>query len=521
MGELDGAGAAVTAPTRPRAPSIRRGTSTTCLLVLALASMAHVGSPDTFFSGQAGPYPVHVAVRLPGVIPGLAQITVRIGGGAQGAVSSVSVQAIQWNVGPEGAPPPDLAEPVPGAPDLYSAALWFMGATSYRVHVTVEGREGRGTTVVPVVALATAQREMPRAMGLVLAGLGVFLIAGLVTIVGAAVRESVLAPGEAPDGTRRRRARTAMTAGAILFAAIVVGGRAWWNAEALAYNQLVLFRPFASSAMVRDLGDRASGAARRVLTLSIDDRRWPPAPGNVVTRYNSLMPDHGKLMHMFLIREPALDAFAHLHPIPHDPPKSFDVDLPPLPAGRYRVYADIVHESGYAQTLVTTVDLGDASAAQPEGDRDDSWFDGETVPASATQVFRLADGGTVTWERVSSPLIAGAERELTFIVRDAAGAPADLEPYMGMAGHVIVARTEGEVFAHLHPSGSVSMAALQKFAKGLDPHALHQAAPRGEVSTLYAFPRAGRYRVWVQIKRTGQVETSSFDVVVNPRTPEP
>ena len=48
---------------------------------LAIASMAHVGSPDTFFSGQAGPYPVRVSVRLPGVIPGLAQITVRVAGG--------------------------------------------------------------------------------------------------------------------------------------------------------------------------------------------------------------------------------------------------------------------------------------------------------------------------------------------------------------------------------------------------------------------------------------------------------
>ena len=35
--------------------------------------MAHVGSPDTFFTGKAGPYPVRVTVRLPGVIPGLAQ----------------------------------------------------------------------------------------------------------------------------------------------------------------------------------------------------------------------------------------------------------------------------------------------------------------------------------------------------------------------------------------------------------------------------------------------------------------
>ena len=37
------------------------------LLVLAALSMAHVGSPDTFFAGKAGPYDVRVSVRLPGV----------------------------------------------------------------------------------------------------------------------------------------------------------------------------------------------------------------------------------------------------------------------------------------------------------------------------------------------------------------------------------------------------------------------------------------------------------------------
>ena len=39
-------------------------------LLIFVATTAHVGSPDTFFAGKAGPYDVHVSVRLPGVIPG-------------------------------------------------------------------------------------------------------------------------------------------------------------------------------------------------------------------------------------------------------------------------------------------------------------------------------------------------------------------------------------------------------------------------------------------------------------------
>ena len=61
--------------------------------------------------------------------------------------------------------------------------------------------------------------------------------------------------------------------------------------------------------------------------------------------------------------------------------------------------------------------------------------------------------------------MAGDERLLTFRATNADGTPAALEPYMGMIGHVAVANAEGTVFAHLHPSGSISMAALQKFRR--------------------------------------------------------
>jgi hypothetical protein len=477
------------------------------VVALALASMAHVGSPNTFFTGDAGPYPVRVTVRLPGVIPGLAEITVRVPDEAAGAVRSMTVQAVQWNVGPEGAPPADPATRVPGDPELYSASLWFMGATSYRVLVAIDGARGHGTAVVPVLALATEQRSMPSWLGGVLACLGLFLAVGLLTIVGAAVRESILPPGAAPDAQRRRRARIAISAAAVLVVLIVWGGKAWWGVEAESYGEFVLYRPFTAVAASR------VEPGRRWLTLTIDDQRWPPNPGSL-TRWNALMPDHGKLMHMFLIRERAHDVFAHLHPTPKTPAATaFDVQLPFIPPGRYRVFADIVHESGYAQTLATTVDLPrEAPGEARGGDPDDSTFASRAVPEAPAAVFTFGDGSTVTWERGEEPLREGEDRLLTFVARAADGSPLPLEPYMGMLGHIAVARDDGAVFAHLHPAGSISMAALAKF--GGDVHTTHRSAADAKLSIPYAFPKTGRYRLWVQMKRGGEVLTSAFDAAV-------
>ena len=473
------------------------------LLVLAALSMAHVGSPDAFFTGKAGPYDVRVTVRLPGVIPGRAQVAIRIVG-ATAAIHQVSLQAGQWNVGLKGAPPPEPAVVVPGDPHMYSAELWLMTASSYQMAVHVTGEAGSGTAIVPVVALATVERPMPQWLGAILAGLGLFLTAGFVTIIGSAIRESVLPPGVEPDTRRRWRARIGVAVAMGLVGLLLWGGNLWWAAEASGYSRFVLYRPF--SVEVQTTPDAQ-------FTLAIRDERWTGTP-SPMSRYNALLPDHGKLLHLFLVREPGLDAFAHLHPIARSPQAlEFDTTLPALPAGRYRVYGDIVHESGYAQTMVSTVDVHDRGGRQP-ADLDDSWFTATAVDESPSASFPLQEGSRIVWDRGPSALVAGEEVLLAFSVLDAAGAKLTVEPYMGMAAHAIVASHDGSVFAHLHPSGSISMAALQKFTTSTVGHAGHHDTLEGVVAIPFAFPRSGAYRIWVQIKRSGKVMTAAFNATV-------
>jgi hypothetical protein len=123
----------------------------------------------------------------------------------------------------------------------------------------------------------------------------------------------------------------------------------------------------------------------------------------------------------------------------------------------------------------------------------------------------------MVWERNGEDLKTGQVSWFRFRVEDAQGNPVDgLEPYMGMAGHGEFVRSDLSVFAHIHPAGSVPMASLmiaeKDFGLPMD-HGSMQVLP-AEVSFPYGFPQPGDYRLFVQVKRRGRVETGVFDAHV-------
>jgi hypothetical protein len=510
VGFVDGAGAKVSAA--------RRALALAGVLAAALVASAHVGSPDTWFEGTAGPYAVRVLIRAPVVIPARAEIVVRILGCGNDrhacAADHVSATPRIWNGGDHGAPPPDQATRVPGDSSLWSVQLWIMRQGSYAVLVRVLGKDGDGTTVVPYTAVATGVLGMPRGLGLVLAALGTFLAIGMVTIVGAGTREATLAPGQEPDRAALMRGRRARWIAAGTIVLILAGGRAWWRVEQRSYAA-ALFRPERASVTERDEG------YSRTLRLAIDPdvvsaRWWTP-----------FVPDHGKLMHLFLVRADNLDAFAHLHPVATDS-ITFVASLPPLPAGGYHVFADVVHESGFAETIVESLTLGPRVRSSTPSDPDDAVYEGSAHGSSA----RLGGGAIMVWLGASAPHVTGADAALRFAVRDAAGKTLQVEPYLGMAAHAVVMRADGGVYVHLHPLGTTSVGAQQALlawtpadtARGaIRAKLTRDAAPMTAMSGArlagafqfpYAFPSAGRYRIWVQVRLGGTVRTAAFDAEV-------
>jgi len=484
--------------------SIRWGRRVALALFLIVGapalSFAHVGSPDVIFDGKAGPYDVRVIVRVPSVVPGLAEVNVRV---LHGDANAVRIRPVFWRTGASGSPSADVAKPVKGAPGLYAGQLWLMARGAYSVYVIVDGPSGSGTASVPVMSVATGRLGMSAGLSAILVALGILLVAGLITIVYVAAGESVVEPGRTMPAAGRKRARLVGIIAVPVMAIILFGGATWWRAVDESYQQR-MYRPYVAKAAVV----REGGKAVLRLEAALDP----------------LIPDHGKLMHLFVIDSATMTSFAHLHPSLVDS-STFATELPPLPPGSYRLYGDVTFETGQTHTSVGSVRLTSADSAAAAGagrsDPDDAW----RVSGATT---RLEDGSTMEWLADSTPLRAGKDATLRFRVRGPDGAPATLEPYLGMTAHAVIAKTDGSVFVHLHPAGTVSMAAQEVFAlrdRGdttktghlrlpADSAMQHAMPLASEFSFPYVFPRAGTYRVWVQVKRAGRVLTGVFDATV-------
>jgi len=495
-----------------------------CVLLLLLPpfALAHVGSPDVYFEGAAGPYHLLVAINPPAMVPGIAQLQVRV---TSGSVASISVTPVYVNGKDQGLPPAsDPLQPSEVDPQWFTGKVWLMASGSWEVRMEVAGAQGTGKLAVPVPVFARRTLPMEKTLGALLFALMLFLSIGIISIVGAAAREGGLAASVIPSPRNRRRGRIAMAAAAVLVVTILALGNWWWNAQAADLKHSMIYSPPPLAVSL----DRAQDGADQ-LTLIIEEDFWHKSRKDSWSM--SLIADHGHLMHAFLLRVPALDRFYHLHPEQQND-GSFTMKLPALPAGKYKIFADIVRGTGFPETLVNEIDLPEVKGRPFSGDDSGavaSVFEGSRQTGKVAQ---LSDGGRMVWEPDASALKAGQAVWLRFRVEDAEQQPVrDLEPYMGMAGHAEFVRSDLSVFAHIHPAGSVPMASLMIAEKDLGPPTEHNSMDHNsmdqssmnlrpidslpaEVSFPYGFPQPGDYRLFVQVKRHGEVETGVFDIHV-------
>ena len=290
-------------------------------------------------------------------------------------------------------------------------------------------------------------------------------------MAGASVRESRLDPGLAPTEDRVRAGRIAMTFAFVIVAAVLWLGNRWWNSQAASYSREV-YKPLKMTASLSSTG---------LLTLTLKDSGWLDDPSwhSLFARsLDDFIPDHGHLMHLYLIREPGLDRVYHLHP-ELEAAGTFQLQLPSMDSGEYNLYADVVHANGFPETVVSALRLESGLSGRPlEGDD----AAGSSTPWNESDLqrreFALPDGYHLIWLPVKGARLR-AKQPVLFrfrLARPDGTPPQDMALYMGMLGHAAFVKTDGSVFAHIHPSGSVSMAALMLAQGQQSPN------PTGEIA---------------------------------------
>lgn len=476
-------------------------------LLIALPAYAHVGSKDVFETIDAGPYKLFVTVRMPSVIPGIATIEVRASG-AQADNILITPMPLTGEASKH-PPTPDAMRRSADDPNFYTGSLWLMAGGSWQVRFQVAGSAGNATASVPVAAMPLAVLRMNRPLGILLGALGLVLALGFAGIVGAAVRESRLDPGTPPSADRRTRALYATTGAFVFIVAAILLGNHWWNVEAAdyasgVYHPLAMHPSLNGNTLDLVVMDDELGKDNKPQKLDLD----------------TLLLDHGKVMHLYAIRVPEMDAAFHLHPSLAGP-HALRTTLPAMPPGTYNLYADIVFRSGFPETLTPTITIPPSASAAPLAADDASAFPPPLSRGDLGDTYKLPDGYAMTWDRPAT-LTANTATIFRFHLVDPSGKPAaDVEPYLGMAGHAAFVKIDGTVFAHTHPDGSAAMPAMM-LANGAssgsmaDMPGMAMAAEKipPVVEFPYGFPSAGRYRIFIQIKHGGTVETGVFDAEV-------
>jgi hypothetical protein len=434
-----------------------------CLCVLMLAGVepgrAHVGSPDVYVKATAGPYQLLVSVHPPARLPGAAGVDVR--------TDDADVSVILVSL-PEGPPEPLQRF---STEQLFTGSVWLRSGGSWKAVIHVHGARGDAETTVPIPALsdkATGIRRFNRPQWWVLGGVVLMCVALLLF----------------------RQSRAVMVAG------FVVVGVIFGAAIVVASRTSTLVTPEMKVSMV--------GQGKLQIAL----------PG----RMDDLVDDHNHRMHLFAIREPEMDVVLHLHPAVIAPGR-FEATLPSMAPGAFVLFADVVHRDGQLETFMASAGLPGQTGHVLAGDDSVGVVPplsrAEVLSGPGTQTIRLMDEYSMKLDLPTALHPRSGQLLRVALLDPAGGPPADMQLYMGMQAHAVVLKSDGTVFAHIHPTGTIPMGASGMGQTGTDMAGMDMApAPASGVSFPFGFPSAGRYRMFVQMKHGGIIETGAFDLQV-------
>ena len=167
------------------------------------------------------------------------------------------------------------------------------------------------------------------------------------------------------------------------------------------------------------------------------------------------------------------------------------VSITPDRPGGYTAYAEIERRDSGTQVIARDFVVGGTGSARP------AQFQS---PGTQRQI------GDVQVQVASSldQLQAGRQATFTFSFSKDGKPVGDLQPWLGMGGHMIARSADGAIFAHVHALGPMAPGGVLNSGFIYGP----------DIQFVYTFPAAGSYQVWGQFRHQDKIVTVPVEVMV-------
>jgi hypothetical protein len=443
-------------------------------LALPASTLAHGGhvGPTQTITQAVGPYDLSITIEIPQGAPAPLYLIVA----PQQDIGDATIVLRAAPRGQSFANAPSTQVRTAPAQASYNAQLEIDRAGDWELDVQASGPRGSGTARIPfsvvVAPMSMASVVLLGAIGAVIA----------LMILNVALEGAVRLRGRKLPGWANHLLSYAIFGCVIV--AVILGVQQFLDSvqsAQAALSNVAAGRPHVNVALHPA---PAAPVAGQPLTLNLG-----LSDGSTGLPVDDLVPHHDALMHLVVIDADG-DFFAHLHPS-RVAPGRFSVELSPDRPGRYTAYVEIERQDSGVQVIARDFQVGGIAAGQAQ-------------PAPGLGGRDLGDLH-VEVSSSAAPLRAGRQATLTFSLRAGSEPVRDLQLWLGMPGHLIARSADGAVFGHIHA------------AEQLPPAGMEDSVRYGpDIRFVYTFPEPGRYQLWGQFRRAGQIVTVPVTVEVEP-----
>ena len=473
---------------------------------------AHIGLRYMVYEHRGENISLRVYLKLPESAPGIVDISFKSFTDNIDKISVNSELKSSSKVGENSSH--NIAIPVNGEENTFSSKLPLFKYGTYSINVNIQQKGRIEQVIIPVNFFARETFKLDSNSLPVL-----FIIAFFLSILGIFFIKNAYLYNQKKefDKALKNKNNSRFTQFAEIFIIIFMisyVSTTWWDERKINYDQNNYFN-------LKNNVNIANNGKYDILKINIVDKKW------INEKMPNLIPDHGKIMHMYMISDD-FKHLAHLHPTRAEDRNSFFVRMPPFGEGAYSLYMDITHETGFSHTMTNKINYNknnisiDTSITTSLIDPDDSW----------TQDL---DAIKITWVDIQSFYEAEKDIPMRFTIKKN-GKPSPIQNYMGMGAHAALIKNDGSIFAHLHPTGTINMASKHIYERGIkkeqmidnrsieldliNPQHDHFSNQNYSHNGEVGFPplrliEAGDYTVWVQIKTENKIITQKFNFTIS------